>query len=101
MGIRLDAIWATAAAGEVTPGGQSNIGIEADVTLFYHTDNYQADVAYGIFLPGGAFDAVEGRARIPAIANFYDIDGTYLAGDSELGSAGTAHTLQFRMMWAF
>jgi hypothetical protein len=56
-----------------------------------------ADVAYGLFVPFGAFDAVAGRARIPAVADFWGVDSLF----QEDKDATLAHTLQFRMMWAF
>jgi uncharacterized protein (TIGR04551 family) len=97
MGARLDLIYALPARAEVTPGGEGSIGFEADVMLYYHTATYRASVAYGLFVPGGAFDGRTGRARIPTVAGFWDLDGSY----GEDVDATLAHTLQFHLMWAF
>lgn len=97
MGARLDFIYAMAANGDVTPGGDSSIGLEIDALLYYAGEHYRADVSYGVFFPFGAFDGVEGRGRIPSVADFYDLEGAY----TEDVAATTAHTLQFHLMWAF
>ncbi len=97
MGARLDGIYAMAPQPEVTPGGESGIGLEVDATVYYKSDNYQADVSGGAFFPFGAFNGVTDRARIPSIANFYELNNSYEAAvDAE-----EAFTLQFRLMWAF
>jgi uncharacterized protein (TIGR04551 family) len=97
MGFRFDAIYAMAANEASTPGGEQPIGLELDALVYYGTENYQADVSYGLFVPFGAFDGVRDRARIPHVANFLELDSLY----PEDVSASLAHTLQFRLIWGF
>lgn len=97
LGFRFDAIYAMAANADVTPGGESSIGLELDLMLYYVAENYQATASYGLLFPFEAFDGVVDRARIPAVRDFWNLENTYEADID----ASLAHTLQFHLMWAF
>lgn len=97
MGVRFDAIYALAPKADVTPGGDSQIGLELDTMLYYAGEHHQADIAYGLMVPFGAFDAVADRARIPGVRDFWDVENTF----ERNVDASLAHTLQIRLMWAF
>ena len=59
-------------------------------------------MAYGLFVPFGAFDAQPGRTRIPAVEEFYQNAGQALEPTFQNAvDAAIAHTLQFHLMWAF
>lgn len=59
LGGRLDIITAFALEPEATPGNEAWYGIEFDAQLFYEEKNrFRADLSWGTFLPGGAFDLV-------------------------------------------
>jgi uncharacterized protein (TIGR04551 family) len=60
LGGRLDIITAFAQEAEATPGNSSWYGIEFDATLFYEEkDKFRADLAWGTFVPGDAFDLLK------------------------------------------
>ena len=97
MGARIDAIYARAPKPDVTPGGEGNIGLEFDATVYYKSENYLASVSGGVFFPFAALNGVADRARIPSVADFWDLENSYNSGvDAE-----DAWTLQFHLMWAF
>ncbi|MCA9564888.1 MAG: hypothetical protein KC561_15430, partial [Myxococcales bacterium] len=97
IGFRLDGVYGTALNADATPGGDSSIGLELATMLYYTAPNYRAGVNYAVLFPFGALDAVEGRSRIPDVAEFYEFDPNFL----ESADATIAHTLQFHLMWAF
>lgn len=97
MGARIDLIYALAPKPEVTPGGDAGIGLEADAAVYYQGENYRASVSGGVFFPFGAFNGETGRARIPAVADFWELNNAY----EEAIDAEEAWTLQFHLMWAF
>lgn len=61
LGGRVDIITAFAMEKEATPGNEAWYGIEFDASLFYEEKNkFRADLAWGTFVPGGAFDLPAG-----------------------------------------
>lgn len=101
LGLRLDLITAMAASPASTPSGKSFYGAEADLTVFYRQPRYGADISAGIFLPGNAFNGVEGRPRFQDIQRHLgdNYSSTYL--DNNAVRAKPAYTLQARFFWAF
>lgn len=101
LGLRVDLIGAVAANAEATPSGKGFYGAEGNLTIFYRQPRYGADIAAAVFLPGNAFDAVEGRPRLNN-ANLYlgdSVGSTYLSGEG--ARAKLATSLQARFFWAF
>lgn len=101
LGLRLDVIGAMAANPAMTPSGKSFYGAEGDLTVFYRQARYGADLSAGIFLPGNAFNGVEGRPRYQGVQNYLgdQYGSTYL--DGEAVGAKPAIALQGRFFWAF
>jgi uncharacterized protein (TIGR04551 family) len=61
LGVRADLEAAWALESDSTPGGAGDLGYELDLSVFYRESNrFRAGVAMGVFLPGAAFDLVEG-----------------------------------------
>ena len=61
LGGRVDIITAFAMEKDATPGNEAWYGIEFDASLFYEEKNkFRADLAWGTFVPGGAFDLIDG-----------------------------------------
>lgn len=101
LGVRLDLITAIAANAEATPSGNGFYGVEGNLSAFYRQPRYGADVAVALFLPGNAFNAVEGRPRFNGIDSYLGdgVGSTYLSG--ETGNAKPATSVQARFFWAF
>ena len=60
LGGRLDIISGFAMEPQATPGNEAWYGIEFDASLFYEEkDKFRADLAWGTFVPGGAFDLIQ------------------------------------------
>jgi hypothetical protein len=61
LGGRLDIISAWALEPNATPGRSSWYGIEFDAQIFYEEkDRFRADLSWGTFVPGDAFDLPAG-----------------------------------------
>lgn len=101
LGLRLDFIGAMAANPASTPSGKSFYGAEADLTVFYRQPRYGADISAGVFLPGNAFNGVEGRPRLQDAQRYFgdNYSSSYLANEGV--GAKPAYTLQARFFWAF
>lgn len=101
LGLRVDLITAVAANAEATPSGKGFYGVEANLGAYYRQPRYGADISGGIFLPGNAFDAVEGRPRMANYDSFLggSVGSTYLSGESKRAKPAT--TVQARFYWAF
>ena len=97
VGARLDLITAFAANAEATPSGEGWYGLETDLTIFYREPRYGADIMAGLFVPGSAFDGIEGNPRIPGVRSALNVGPLY---DSAI-NATLAWTLQGRFFWAF
>lgn len=101
LGLRLDVISAIAANAEATPSGKGFYGIEANLGAYYRQPRYGADISGGIFLPGNAFNAVEGRPRTANYDSYLggSVGSTYLSGEAKRAKPAT--TVQARFYWAF
>jgi len=75
-----------------TPGNGSMYGVELDLDLGYQSDRFFAGLAYGILLPMSALDHP---------ANMTDQGGPGFPFDGNSGDAGTAQTLQARLILKF
>lgn len=59
FGARVDVIYSRASEFISTIGNDSNLGVELDISLYYHTDNYVvAMLKYGVLFPLGAFEDI-------------------------------------------
>ena len=101
LGLRLDVIGAMAAHADATPSGKGFYGVEANLGAYYRQPRYGADISAGVFLPGNAFDAVEGRPRTANYDSYLggSVGSTYLSGESKRAKPAT--TVQARFYWAF
>lgn len=101
LGLRLDLITAVAANAAATPSGKGFYGVEANLGAYYRAPRFGADISGGIFLPGNAFDAVEGRPRTANYDSYLggSVGSTYLSGESKRAKPAT--TVQARFYWAF
>lgn len=101
LGLRVDLIGAVAANAASTPSGRGFYGAEGNLTIYYRQPRYGVDVAAALFLPGNAFNAVEGRPRFQNAQHYLgdSVGSTYLSG--EAARAKLATTLQARFYWAF
>ncbi|MCB9532072.1 MAG: hypothetical protein H6700_09925, partial [Myxococcales bacterium] len=97
LGLRLDLISALALQPDATPSGESFYGVETDVTVYYREPQYGADIMAGMYIPGAAFNGVEGRPRITNVARLLQEPGAY----ERDYDATTAWTLQGHFYWAF
>ena len=103
IGLRLDVITAMAANSRTTPSGESWYGIETDMSLYYREPRYGADLSFGLYMPGGAFDGRNGRQRLtsPVGANVSISENTYNCDSDICANATMATSLQGRFFWAF
>ena len=101
LGLRIDLIGAVAANAEATPSGQGFYGAEGNLTIYYRQPRYGVDLSTALFLPGNAFNAVEGRPRFANHEGYLgdSYGSTYLNG--EASRAKPATSLQARFFWAF
>src|SRR5581483_6328825 len=61
----LSSIYSQAMMGNLTPGGEAPLGIEADVGVHYHTeDGFIANLDYGILVPLGGLNEVNGAGNV-------------------------------------
>ena len=66
LGGRLDVLVAGALEEDAYPGSGSFLGTEIDATIFVEDANkFYADLSFGLFLPGGAFDLLPGYQGYP------------------------------------
>ena len=94
FGFRVEAILGIAANKEATPSGEGLLGFEGNVSIFWkEKGKFLADLSYGIFIPGTAFDAVAGE---PTANQVYW--GAQILSNKE---AELAHTIQARLIWMF
>ncbi len=73
-----------------TPGNSAFYGVEFDADVGYENDGFFAGISYGILLPMAALD--------------HPTDSAFPFGSAQTGnggSAGTAHTIQTRLMLQF
>lgn len=99
LGARLDLVTAFAMSPDATPSGEGFYGVETDLTIYYREPNYGADIMAGVFIPGSAFDALDGNPRMPTVAQRYGV-GASVPFDGDQ-NATPAWTLQGRFFWAF
>ena len=97
LGARLDLITAFAHEAGSTPSGEGFYGVETDLTIFYREPRYGADIMAGLYIPGSAFDGVQGNVRMPDVVQALGVDPNYGANQD----ATPAWTLQGRFFWAF
>lgn len=99
FGFRLESIYSLAHKAASTPSGERDLGLEFDGLLFYREhEKFQADLGYGILLPGSAFDEKYGRTRL----TYPGFDGTtFQEEDGPAREAQIAQTIQARMFWFF
>jgi uncharacterized protein (TIGR04551 family) len=99
FGFRFDAIYSLAHKAGATPSGERDLGLEFDGLLFYREhEKFQADLGYGLLLPGSAFDEKYGRPRL----TYPGFDGaTFQEEDGAAREAQIAQTIQARMFWFF
>jgi uncharacterized protein (TIGR04551 family) len=101
LGARFDLITATAVDSELTPSGEGFYGVEADAALYYREPRYSADLSFGYYVPGAAFNGKTGRERLDSVVAIYEgRDGFASTYGSDV-TAGNAWTVQSKFNWAF
>ena len=97
LGARFDLITATAVDAERTPSGEGFYGVEADAALYYREPRYSADLSFGYYVPGAAFNGKTGRERLIYVNSVYGFPSNY---EKDV-TAGNAWTVQSKFNWAF
>ena len=76
-------------------------GVEADAALYYREPRYSADLSFGYYVPGAAFNGKTGRERLDSVVAIYEgRDGFASTYGSDV-TAGNAWTVQSKFNWAF
>jgi hypothetical protein len=71
LGAQLDLLFAHALEPSATPGGDSFLGFEADLRLFYEEKGrFNLDIESGFLVPGSAFDYVDQNGEVVRSAEF-------------------------------
>lgn len=91
IGFRVANITSWAWKPVATPGNQTMYGTEFNADVGYTSGGFHGGVSYGVLFPFGALSH-------PAEGGFSDDP---ITGASNVGDAGTAHTIQFRLILAF
>ncbi|NVB83865.1 MAG: TIGR04551 family protein [Kofleriaceae bacterium] len=81
-----------------TPGNGSVYGTEFDGELGYSTNRLFVGIAYGVLFPFSALSHPQAQAGSGGPGFPF---GPNAAGDSNVGDAGTSHTIQFRLVLPF
>ncbi len=81
-----------------TPGNSDMYGTEFNGDLGYASNRIFAGISYGVLFPFGALSHPESDAAAGGPGFPY---GPNANGDSNLGDAGTAHTIQVRLVLGF
>ncbi|TVR04795.1 MAG: hypothetical protein EA398_01075 [Deltaproteobacteria bacterium] len=97
FGLRTDLMFAFAMDSSTTPSGEGFYGVEADLQLYYREPRYGADLTFGLFFPGSAFNAVPGRQRMQSWRDNLGASPTFV----DNRSARPAAAMQARLFWAF
>jgi uncharacterized protein (TIGR04551 family) len=84
-----------------TPGNEVMWGSEFDADIGLTTSSFHAGLAYGILFPLGAMDHPADPSGRDAFSYDTDIDPSPTITDINIGDAGTAHTLQLRLVVKF
>jgi uncharacterized protein (TIGR04551 family) len=101
FGFRFDAIYSLAHKAGATPSGERFLGLEFDSLLFYREhEKFQADIGYGLLVPGDAFNEKYGRPRLaypdPAFTR-----GPFRLESGPEREAEIAQSVQVRMFWFY
>ncbi len=99
LGARLDVIAAGALVPGVTPSGNGFYGVELDFGAYYRQPRFSADLSFGVFLPGNAFNGVRGRSRLSSVTEYYG--NSVFDQYAEDVRAKASATLQGRFFWTF
>jgi hypothetical protein len=80
-----------------TPGNSDVYGTEFDSDIGYHGDHIFAGISYGVLFALGALSHPDSTSLGGTGLGF----GTDANGNSNIGDAGTAHTIQSRLVLTF